>query len=198
MKTNYIFIDFENVQPKTLGQLSEHPFKVIVFVGANQSKVPFELVTALQQLGDDAQYIKIAGNGTNALDFHIAYYIGELTAKDPDGNFHIISKDTGFDRLIEHLRKRKIPVQRSKDISDIPMLKISNAKTKQDKLKEVIKKLELRGNHRPRKEQTLINTIKAMFLNKLKDEEVLGLVTELKNKKLIVIQDSKVTYSLSK
>lgn len=169
----------------------------MVFVGANQSKMPFELVSALQQLGDDAQYIKIAGNGPNALDFHIAYYIGELSAKDPDGYFHIISKDTGFDRLIEHLRDRKIFVQRSKDISDIPMLKISNATTKQEKLSEVIKKLELRGNHRPRKEQTLINTIKAMFLNTLNDEEVLGLVAELKKKKLITIKDSKVTYKLS-
>lgn len=197
MKTNYILIDYENVQPRTLGQLSEHPFKVTVFVGANQSKIPFELAQALQKLGADADYIKIAGNGPNALDFHIAFYLGELSTADPDGYFHIISKDTGFDNLIIHLRERKIHVQRSKEISDIPILKISNATTKEDKINEVIKKLEQRGLHRPRKEATLINTIKSMFLNTLKEEELLSLVEELKKQKLIEIKDSKVTYSLS-
>jgi len=121
-----------------------------------------------------------------------------LSPKDEEADFDIISKYTGVDRLIEHLRERKIFVQRSKDISEIPILKISNAKTIQEKLSEVVTRLTLRGNQRPRKEQTLINTIKAMFMNTLKDEEVLGLVAELKKKKLILIKDSKVTYSLPK
>ena len=119
MKTNYILVDFENVQPKMLGQLSEHPFKVIVFIGANQLKVPFELVSELQQLGDDARYIKITGNGPNALDFHITYYLGELSAKDPEGYFHIVSKDTGFDRLIEHMRERNIRVQAAAALANL-------------------------------------------------------------------------------
>ncbi len=53
-----MLIDFENVQPKNLEVLAEHPFKVLVFVGANQVKVPFELASAMQLLGDDARYIK--------------------------------------------------------------------------------------------------------------------------------------------
>lgn len=28
-----------------------------------------------------AEYIRISGNGSNALDFHIAFHIGELSAK---------------------------------------------------------------------------------------------------------------------
>ena len=78
MKNNYILIDFENVHPKSLEILNGHPFKVIVFVGANQAKVPFELVMSMQALGDNAEYVQIAGNGPNALDFHIAFYIGQL------------------------------------------------------------------------------------------------------------------------
>ena len=34
MATNYVLIDFENVQPKNLELLTTHPFKVFVFVGA--------------------------------------------------------------------------------------------------------------------------------------------------------------------
>ena len=45
MKTHYILIDFENVQPKNLAILNGHPFKVLVFVGANQTRVPLELAS---------------------------------------------------------------------------------------------------------------------------------------------------------
>ena len=102
MATNYVLIDFENVQPKNLEILAEHPFKVYVFVGANQTKVSFDQAAAMQAMGEDAKYIKIAGNGPNALDFHIAFYIGELSMRDPMAKFNIISKDTGFDPLIKH------------------------------------------------------------------------------------------------
>lgn len=54
----------------------------------------------MQQLGADAQYIKIGGSGKNALDFHLAFYIGELSARDPEAYFNIVSKDTGFDPLV--------------------------------------------------------------------------------------------------
>ena len=99
MQTNYILIDFENVQPKNFEILKSYSFKIFIFVGANQTKVPFDLATAMQDFGEDAQYVKISGNGKNSLDFHIAYYIGQLSLKDPKGNYYIISKDTGFDPL---------------------------------------------------------------------------------------------------
>ena len=92
MVTNYVLIDFENVQPRNIEILASHPFKVLVFVGASQAKIPFELATAMQQLGDNAQYVKIGGNGKNALDFHLAFYVGELVAKEPEAYFHIIPK----------------------------------------------------------------------------------------------------------
>ena len=104
--TNYVLIDLENVQPKNLEILKNHPFKVYVFVGANQAKVTYDLASAMQEFGGNAKYIKISGNGPNALDFHIAFYVGELSKIDPEAYFHIISKDTGFDPLIKHLKER--------------------------------------------------------------------------------------------
>ena len=62
LKNNYILIDYENVQPKNLTILNGHPFKVLVFVGANQAKVPFELASALQQRKPVRHY-KCAGYG---------------------------------------------------------------------------------------------------------------------------------------
>ena len=54
MKTNYILIDLENVQPKNLEILKGHEFKVIVFVGSKQMKISFDLAVAMQSLGSTA------------------------------------------------------------------------------------------------------------------------------------------------
>jgi len=107
MRNNYILIDYENVQLTDISEIKEHPFKVLVFIGANQTKLPFEFVSSLQMLGNNAEYIKISGNGSNALDFHIAFYIGQLAERDANAYFYIISKDTGFDPLINHLQRKE-------------------------------------------------------------------------------------------
>jgi hypothetical protein len=113
MRTNYVLIDYENVQPQDLALLNGHPFKVFVLVGTNQTKIPTEFADALQARGENGRYVRINGNGRNALDFHIAFHLGELAAKDPEGFYHVISKDTGFDPLLGYLKARGIHAQRS-------------------------------------------------------------------------------------
>jgi len=198
LPTNYVLIDFENVQPKNLEILSNHPFKIFVFVGANQTKVPFDLATAMQNFGDNAKYLKISGNGQNALDFHIAFYIGQLSLQDPEGFFHIISKDTGFDPLIKHLRTKNIRVQREKDLAEIPVLRISSATNNDEKISAIIKNLAGRGQSRPRKVKTLANTINSLFTQKLEENELSALIKVLKDRKYIVVKDSNVSYKLPK
>jgi hypothetical protein len=197
MPTNYVFIDFENVQPKNLEILANHPFKVFVFVGANQTKVPFDLTTAMQDLGDRAKYIKIAGNGPNAVDFHIAFYIGQLSLDDPEGYFHIISKDKGFDPLIKHLRSKRIRVHRETDLAEIPILRLANTSSNDEKIVAIIKNLAGRGQSRPRKIKTLANTINSLFTEKLKDNELMSLISELKKRQYILVNQEKVSYKLS-
>jgi hypothetical protein len=107
MRKNYVLIDYENVQPGALTGLEQEHFNVFVFCGANQSKVSFDIVSVLQGMGNRATYVKIGGIGKNALDFHIAYYLGQLAVKEPEAYFHIVSKDTGFDLLIEHMKSKK-------------------------------------------------------------------------------------------
>lgn len=81
--TSFVLIDYENVQPKNVSRLNGGRYKVKVFLGAKQAKVAVDMVSALQALGPDVQYVQIAGDGKNALDFHIAYYIGRLAAETP-------------------------------------------------------------------------------------------------------------------
>lgn len=196
MTESYILIDLENVQPKNLDILTKHSFKIYVFVGANQSKVSYELASAMQEFGNKAKYIKISGNGSNALDFHIAYYIGTLSAKTPKAFFYIISKDTGFDPLIKHLNSRNVKVQREKDLAEIPVLRMSNATSDDEKVSAIIKNLSGRGSSKPRKVRTLSNTINSLFTEKLKETELLSLIKILEQKNYIVINQTNVSYNL--
>lgn len=103
MSETFFMIDFENVQPQALERLQPGASKIKVFLGQHQSKLLLSLVQALQPFGRDAQYIQIQGTGPDAVDFHIAFYIGLLASAHPDATFNIISKDKGFDPLVKHL-----------------------------------------------------------------------------------------------
>ena len=122
MPTNYVLVDFENVQPDSLAALATGQFRVKVFVGASQAKgrISFELVHSMQALGANAEYVKIARSGKNAVDMHIAYYIGRLLEKEPNAVIHIISRDTDFDPLIEYLHAKGSACKRAKSIAEIP------------------------------------------------------------------------------
>ena len=196
MPANYVLIDFENVQPKNLNILAAHPFKVFVFIGASQTKVPRHVAVAMQALGDRAQYVEIDGNGPNALDFHIAYYIGELAAADPAGHFHIISKDRGFDPLIRHLKGKKIEVRRESDLAEIPNLRIPKKAKKDDKIDAIVKNLVNRGQSRPRKIKTLQNVIKNLVAENLDEAGLAALVDELQKRKLIIVNKGNIKYTL--
>ncbi len=195
-RKKYVLIDYENVQPKNLEMLKNHSFKVKVFIGANQTRLPRQLVIAMQALGEEAGYVEIEGSGPNALDFHIAYYIGELVGHDPNAHFHVISKDRGFDPLIRHLKSKNIRVQREKDISEIPELRIPITTSIDKKIDAVIKNLRARGHGRPRKEKTLRNAINSLFKENLGQKELSSIVAELIKRKLIVLKQGNVSYKL--
>lgn len=176
--------------------LRDEHFKVIVFVGANQTKVTFEVASALQGMGDRAEYIKITGNGSNALDFHIAYYIGQLASKEPDAYFHIVSNDGGFDPLIQHLKTKKILASRSKDVTEIPLVKVANSKSPTDKLAVIVTDLQRRGSSKPRAVKTLSSTINSIFQKQLSEQEVATLLAALVKHGVVAVNGTKVSYML--
>ena len=211
MKTNFVLVDFENVQPKNVSLLNGRSFKIKVFVGASQARIPFELARALHAYGPDAEYIQIDGNGKNALDFHISYYIGRLAAETPDASFYVISKDKGFDPLIKHLKAQGISCQRSSSIADIQGVKVSSSKTILDrvdtvkpfdsrsipeKVDAIMNNLTKRKAAKPRSLRTLRSTITALFKNSLADVELDELIEQLTRRGAIKVADGKLSYEL--
>jgi hypothetical protein len=139
-----------------------------VFVGETQAKIPFDLVDS----------------------------IGLLAAKEPDASFSIISKDKGFDPLVRHLTGKKVHIQRHKDLGEMPFLQLSGTTSLDEQIAAIVKNLGGRGQSRPRKVKTLQNTINTLFAKKLEQTELKALVSELQKRKLIVVNQSNVSYKL--
>ena len=175
MRNNYVLIDFENVVPDNLELLDQEWIKVLLFVGKNQTKLPFALVKVVQKLGTRAQYIEMMGTGHNALDFHIAFYIGRISATDKDAHFHIVSNDQGFDPLIAHLKQEHIFADRVTKIKEIPAL-VQKTTVVSKSLPERIafaKERILKSKvSRPRTRKTLTSHVAALFLKMLSEEDV--------------------------
>jgi hypothetical protein len=196
-RTNFVLIDFENIQPTDIGLLKDGPFKIKVFLGPNQSKIPVSLVTALQPFGNNAEYILLETAGNNALDFHIAYYLGVLSATEPTAYFHIISKDTGFDPLLKYLKGKKISAQRSLCIADIPYFKPVPPAVPKAQLDAVIEDLIRRKASKPRTKKTLLSTIRALLKKEqLTDKNIEDLFDVLCKRGVVKVDGDKVSYDL--
>jgi hypothetical protein len=195
LRTNYVLIDFENIQPDNLETLEQDCFKLLVFVGASQCKVPFETAAALQRMGSNAEYIKVPANGPNALDFHIAFYIGQLAATEPAAYFHIISKDTGFDPLIQHLKNKKILAGRVQDVTEIPLLKAAKTKSPGERIAMVAAKLQQLKSAKPRTVKSLGSTIASLFQKQLSESEISSVIEGLRATGLLSVNDTKISYA---
>lgn len=112
-----LFVDYENAGTVDLNAIPADVF-VPFFFGASQKSVPTDFLKAALKLADRFNPIDIEGQGKNALDFHIAFYLGEYLAANPQANCIILSKDKGFDPLVKHLRGRGFAVKRANTLSE--------------------------------------------------------------------------------
>jgi hypothetical protein len=117
MAESVLLVDYENIGKIDLGAIPAG-VRVPFFFGASQKSVPTEFLKAALRLGERFVPIDIEGQGKNALDFHIAFYLGEYLARSPDTSCVILSKDKGFDPLIRHLVRRGFAVRRANTIAE--------------------------------------------------------------------------------
>src|SRR5437879_7457594 len=117
MADSVLLVDYENIGKVDLGAVPAG-VRVPFFFGASQRSVPTEFLKAALKLGERFVPIDIEGQGKNALDFHIAFYLGEYLARSPETPCVILSKDKGFDPLIKHLVRRGFAVRRANSITE--------------------------------------------------------------------------------
>lgn len=108
----HLLVDWENVQPKgdELQTLVPEGTDVWLFHGPHQTVDP----TGHEQVYGVEQVTRVprTGAGRNALDFQLAYYVGYISARQPEGRFVVVSNDQGYEPMLEHARELGFDAQR--------------------------------------------------------------------------------------
>ncbi len=100
-------IDYENVKSEGIRgilQLCEQD-SVIIFYSHNADTLTFETMDMIFGSKATVRKYKIVRGGKNALDFQLSTYLGYLIHEGKDSCFYIISKDNGFQHVVEFWKR---------------------------------------------------------------------------------------------
>ena len=219
-KRHHIFVDFENVQTLNPELPGLSATSLTLLIGPTQN-LNGTFVEQLMALTKEVRLLRIGRPGKNALDFVLAYELGRLAMMDPAASFHVISKDKGYDSLLEHLQARSIDAHRHNDYSDLPCLVSSpEVKTVQEKAKSpakpkpgvpqspkkakeiplwkmAVNHLKSRPRSRPKKKKGLANALAHLPGGPKSPQASDALIEELATKGHLKIEETgAVTYTL--
>jgi hypothetical protein len=163
-------------------------------VGAGQKSVPIEFVANAQKLGNRIEWQRVDAGGSNALDFFIACQLGRVLEKSPQLHCIVLSKDKGFDPLLQHLNKIGLKCKRLNSLRELDP-KATQADQSNPNYKRVVELLEKSEKKaRPRKLKTLSQHISSMFQKKIDQAEIDRIIDILFVNKLISETNGAITY----
>ena len=191
MTGKLLLVDFENVQQVNLSRLGDIT-KVIIFVGASQKAVPIALVTSAQKLGARVEWQNVEGNGSNALDFHIACHLGRVLETSPQLHCIVLSKDKGFDPLLRHLNKTGLKCKRINSMLELDPNSAPVDDPSYMRVVEVLGKSEKKT--RPRKHKTLSQYISSIFQKNIAQKDIERIIDMLFAKKMISETNNTISY----
>jgi PIN domain len=213
MTESVLLVDYENIGKIDLASIPAG-VRVPFFFGASQKSVPTEFLKAALRLGERFVPIDIEGQGKNALDFHIAFYLGEYLTRSPDTSCVILSKDKGFDPLIRHLVRRGFAVRRANSIAEALGSRALPAAAPRGAgaTRPAAARLPAQGDggallaearqlltgtqktRRPRKRKGLIAVLDSHFSKKVPESELQGLVDKLITRGELSESNGAITY----
>ena len=143
------------------------------------------------------QLVRLTSSGKNAVDFALAYYLGRAVLADPTAYFHLISKDKGYDPLIEHLRSRHVQVRRHDDFKTLTFaapVKASSVPV-DDLFTRALEHLRKNLNNRPKRQKTLASSLLAFAGKTATATDISALIEKLRQAKHLSLDDKNaVTY----
>jgi hypothetical protein len=216
---NHVFVDFENVHEIDLAVIGNEAVSFTLLVGPRQTKLDARLVEKLFEHATSVQLVRLASTGRNALDFILTYYVGRAVAFDPTGCFHIVSRDKGFDPLIQHLLSKRIEARRHESFATLtfsasakpvaPPVRTAAAKPKSpakpkaprpmpdERTIRVLEHLRKPSATHPRNKVKLVSYVVAYLGRKITEAEASNLVESLQRAGHIAIgEKGTVTYRL--
>ena len=198
MKEELLLVDYENVGQVELETIPEG-VRILFFFGASQRSVPTRFLKAALNLGNRFVAIDIEGRGKNALDFHIAFYLGECLASSPTQHCTVLSNDKGFDPLIKHLVGRDFAVRRVGSIKQaVGHLPAAIGRHTPKAAQEfAVRWLSgMQKNRRPRKRQGLVAYLESRFGRKVAEPDIQALVDKMAADKQLADTQGTITYYL--
>ena len=191
-----ILIDFENIQKLDLEPIDTPDTDIVVFVGKSQNKIPFHLVEKAQTMGNRIKWLKIAGDGKNNLDFHIAFELGRLSERSQkDISLIVLSKDSGYDSLIKYINDAGIPTKRIANLAELSDSKRLPPSSKfTDYIVANLNKID--NQKRPRTRGTLKKHVESLLRDKASTGEIDAIIEEMFIKGLLTLTNNRLKYIL--
>lgn len=177
----WAFIDYENIG--SLGRVDISTYKkVVVFLGAKQSKIDFNESRYDKPI--DLVLIQIKTSQSNNLDFHLAYYLGKFDGEAAESvTFDVISNDSGFSPLISHIKSTG---------RQCKQVKVSGVSGELQKLVQSL--TAVAADKRPKKLKSLRNHIAALLRIKGNDVAIQNHLNYLLNTKVVRMSGDSVEY----
>ena len=136
-----ILVDYENVHTSGMTGFSalSPEDTVVIFYGNAIKSIPFDLHIEIMNSKVTTEYIKVNKVGKNYLDFQLASHLGYCIGKGYNGQIFIISKDTGYDSIVDLWTEKGCQILRAESI-DAAVKKLVTPQNAKEKAKTATKK----------------------------------------------------------
>ena len=179
-RNNYLYVDYENVQETDLGRLAGKAAHVTLVLGQRHKNLPIALVELIQAHASQVSLVKTDLVAKNALDFVLACEVGRRVEVDPQGYFHILSRDKGFDAVISYLKGMRVLAARRESFAEVPVL--MNCR---ERVEILASRYRDKTISLPKKRKSLESSIQAVFGKSLSAQELNETIQGLVNQEVI-------------
>lgn len=118
---NYYFVDYENVHSEGFVGIEKVQEKDVIYVVYSEQSKTFSL-DILEKIERQKAFVrahKVKVGSKNALDFQLSSFLGYIIGKTEteDCNYYIVSRDMGYDRVVEFWTEKEIRIGRIINLS---------------------------------------------------------------------------------
>ena len=182
MKELHALVDFENVQPslEALAKLAPGFTDVWLFHGPHQAKQAQAFAASHARV----TLVPRSGQGPNALDFHLSFYLGYVAAKKAPAAKKAVAKKSTAPKPAKAAQPAKAPTLSPKPTAT-PEAKL---------LARITKGLAKMGDKAPTKLKSFLSTLKSMQGKEGTAADAEALAQTLHSKGVVQVQGGVVTY----
>ena len=110
-----LLIDYENESGKVLSGISliglTRKDKIVIFYSKKAGKITMDFHKELEKVKAKKEYELVVTGYPSALDFQLSSYLGMCIHENPNEDYYIVSKDTGFECVSRFWNSRGVSVK---------------------------------------------------------------------------------------